>query len=117
MKTIKLLIIGIVISLASGCATYDSTTVEKTVKEVKILETGLEEGSYKYLEMVGAFLQKDDFSDKNPTKEQVNIVLIEKAKKLGADAVINVTYKSGVRMGSWGFMEAKGEAVRINGSK
>ena len=30
-----------------------------------------------------------------PKKEQINIILSENAKKLGADAVINVTYKKG----------------------
>ena len=43
----------------------------------------------------------------------LSVALIEKAKLLGADAVINVTYSSGVGFTTWGYMDAKGKAVRF----
>jgi len=32
---------------------------------------------------------------------------------MGADAVINVTYASGVGFTTWGYMDAKGVAVKL----
>lgn len=51
---------------------------------------------------------------KDPTKEQANEDLIEKARLLSADAVINVTYKSGVGFTTWGYINAKGTAVKFD---
>lgn len=125
MKAIKLLAIVIVVSLASGCAayrtnsdvTFDSTVVQKTASKVKILETGLADVSYASLGTVEAVVKKLTLFHKDPTKEQVNIVLIKKGEKLGADAVINVIYNSGVGMLTWGYMEGVGEAVKIQSGK
>ena len=125
MKAIKLLAIVIVVSLASGCAAYrtnsdvtsDSTVVQKTASKVKILETGLADVSYASLGTVEAVVKKLTLFHKDPTKEQVNIVLIKKGEKLGADAVINVIYNSGVGMLTWGYMEGVGEAVKIQSGK
>ena len=49
---------------------------------------------------------------KAPTIEDVNLKLQEMAAGIGADAVVNVTYDSGVSMTSWRSMKAKGLAVR-----
>lgn len=41
-------------------------------------------------------------------------MLAEQAKKLGADAVINVSYKRGINMATLPKLDARGQAVRIN---
>lgn len=125
MKILKLLTIGIVVSLASGCANYrtnsdvnfDSTPVQKTASEVKILETCLLVGDYESLGMVEAVVKRSKVSHKDPTEEQVNLLLIEEGQKLKADAVINIAYKSGAGMTNFGYMVGKGEAVKINSGK
>ncbi|WP_088279877.1 heavy metal-binding domain-containing protein [Ideonella sp. A 288] len=47
----------------------------------------------------------------DPTKEQANLALIEKARALGADAVIRVTCEIGIGFTTWGYIDAKGTAV------
>jgi uncharacterized protein YbjQ (UPF0145 family) len=49
----------------------------------------------------------------DPTEEQANVVLSEKAKRIGADAVINVTYESKKSYTSWGVITARGIAVKF----
>jgi hypothetical protein len=49
---------------------------------------------------------------KSPTMEDVNLKLQEMAAGIGADAVVNVAYNSGVSMTSWRSMKATGLAVR-----
>lgn len=51
--------------------------------------------------------------NKRPSEEQINVKLREQASKLGADAIINVTYKPGVIPSSWRGMTAKGTAVKL----
>lgn len=120
MKSIKIVILGLFVSLGSGCASYrtnsdisfESTSGTETATKVEILESGLEKGGYEVIGPVEAVVKKLTVFHKDPTKEQVNVVLAEKASKLNADAVINVKYKSGVGMTTWGYMEGKGEAVK-----
>ena len=50
---------------------------------------------------------------KDPTREQANEALIEKARSMGANAVVNITYSSGIGFTTWGYIDAKGTAVRL----
>ena len=47
-------------------------------------------------------------------KEQANEALIEKARIIGADAVIKVTYESGIGFTTWGYIDAKGVGVKFS---
>ncbi len=49
---------------------------------------------------------------KAPTMEDVNFKLQELAASVGANAVVNVTYKSGMSLTSWKSMKATGLAVK-----
>lgn len=51
--------------------------------------------------------------NKRPTEDEINVKLRQKAAKLGADAVINVTYTKGVIPSSWRGMTAAGTAVKL----
>ena len=51
--------------------------------------------------------------NKRPSEDDVNLILREKASKLGANAVINVTYDAGVIPSSWKGMTARGTAVKL----
>ena len=42
-----------------------------------------------------------------------NEALIEKARSMGANAVVNITYSSGIGFTTWGYIDAKGTAVRL----
>lgn len=49
----------------------------------------------------------------DPTRAQVNSILAEKTRRLGGNAVINVKYKEGVGMMTWGYISAEGMAVKL----
>lgn len=48
-----------------------------------------------------------------PTLEDVNLKLREKASRLGANAVISVSYSRGITLTSWRGMSASGLAVLL----
>jgi hypothetical protein len=50
--------------------------------------------------------------NKRPTEEEINVKLRQKAARLGADAIIDVTYTKGVIPSSWRGMTATGTAVK-----
>ena len=41
--------------------------------------------------------------------------LSEKARAIGADAVINVAYRNGVGFTTWGYIDASGTGVKLAG--
>lgn len=79
-----------------------------------ITEDDLIDKNCKTIEQIDASVKKLTVFHKNPTKEQVNFVLSEKAKKLDANAVRNVKYTSGVGLTTWGYMDAQGDASKCD---
>ena len=115
-------IIGIILcSLMTGCANYrtnsdiefDSTDVGDMKPSIPVGPSKLDKGRYTIIERVIAIVKKLSLFHDRPTKEQADIVLAEKGKEKGADAVINVKYDSGVGFDTWGYIEASGDAVKI----
>ena len=104
----------------SGCATYrtDSNITSEpgpavsSKASVLILE-GIPDKKYKELGPVEVSVKKLTAFHKDPTKEQANEALIEKARIIGADAVIKVTYESGIGFTTWGYIDAKGTGVKF----
>ena len=113
--------VAILLAVVSGCASYrtDTGTSFSSTKgvvnptKVVITETSLPEKKYTSLGVVEGEVKKLTIFHSDPTKEQVNVVLSEKAAALGADAVINVLYKNGIGLTTWGYIEAKGTAVKF----
>ena len=120
MKNIRYLIGMLVIVSMTGCASYrtnsdvefDAIEVEKVETNIQILEGDLTDTTYSVIGPIEAKVKKLTIFHKNPTKEQVDIVLVEKAKKMGANAVINVSYSGGVGFTTWGYMKGEGTAVK-----
>ncbi|MDO9591749.1 MAG: hypothetical protein Q7I98_00980 [Erysipelotrichaceae bacterium] len=116
----KLSMLALSFLVLSGCAgyrtntsrTFDSTSVEKN-QHVMIYEDSLPNKKYTDLGKIKAEVKKLTAFHSDPTKEQVNAVLCDKATNLGADAVINVHYKSGIGFSTWGYIEAEGNAVKF----
>lgn len=134
MKTNVLCLMSIV-TLLSGCASYrtDSsvttsdgnvshsptqTEITKTsgMADIKIYE-GSPAGDKKYSDLgkVEVSVKKLTIFHKDPTREQANEALRAKAAELGANAVINVRYESGIGAMTWGYMDAFGQAIRFLG--
>jgi hypothetical protein len=116
----------------SGCASYRvSSNVESpgparsspsgtptqasaaTANKVLLSESDILDRQYKKLGPIEVSVKKLTVFHKNPTKELANEALIERARVLGADAVINIKYKSGVGLTTWGYIDANGVAVKF----
>ncbi len=112
----------LLVVFASGCASYrtdtnvsfDKTAGVSNQSNILILESGYSDKTYKSLGMVSGEVKKLTIFHDDPTREQVHVVLSEKAKAIGADAVINVTYESGMGMTTWGYLKGTGEAIKID---
>ena len=121
MKKIHLVVVLLATVLASGCATYrTSSNITSSANpvisgntKVLISEDSLPNRKYKVIGPIEVSVKKRSALDKDPTKEQANEVLIEKARTIGADAVINVKYESGIGWMTWGYMDAKGTGVKL----
>jgi Putative heavy-metal-binding len=112
----------VVVAIAlSGCATYrtDSNIPSQPASSVipqtnvLILE-GIPDTKYKELGPIEVSVKKLTVFHKDPTKDQANEALAEKARIIGANAVINVTYKSGIGFTTWGYIDAKGTGVKLD---
>jgi hypothetical protein len=110
----------------SGCASYrtdsniapeptptaTATATASAKSNVLILE-GVPNKKYKEIGPIEVSVKKLTVFHKDPTREQANEALAEKARIIGADAVIKVTYESGVGFTTWGYIDAKGTGVKM----
>ncbi len=118
----KQLTLAVCLIALSGCSSYrtnsdmgfDSTDT-LPAHTANLLPIGIDVTGKKYDELgtVKASIKKLTAFHKNPTQEQANIILSHEAKKLDADAVIDVTYDSGIALDSWGRMKAEGTAIKF----
>ena len=114
-------LLALVLATASGCASYrvssnvESTSMPSPSGAVQILlaEDNLPGRNYTEIGPVEVSVKKLTIFHRNPTKERTNEALMEKARALGANAVINIKYKSGIGFTTWGYMDAKGTAVKL----
>ena len=121
LNRISLLVLVFGIVTTSGCATYrtssniklEPATVVDTTTHVIISEGDLPDRKYKEVGPIEVSVKKLTAFHKNPTKKQANEALVEKARLIGANAVINVIYQSGIGFTTWGYMDAKGTGVKI----
>lgn len=81
---------------------------------VLITEDSLADKNCKTLEQIDVSVKKLTLFHKDPTKEQANYVLSEKAKMLNANVVRNVKYTSGIGMTTWGYIDAQGDASKCD---
>jgi len=114
-------LLAVVVAMTAGCATYrtDSNIQSKppdaATPSVKVLLTEDSLRGRKSTEIgpIEVSVKKLTVVDKDPTKEQANEALIEKARSIGANAVIKIAYTSGVGSTTWGYMDAKGLGVKL----
>lgn len=119
----KAALLGVMLmaALTTGCASYrTSSNIETTAPaslaagtKVLIAEDSLPNRKYTAVGPIEVSVKKLTIFHKDPTKEQANEALSEKARTIGADAVVNVTYKSGIGLTTWGYMDAKGTGVKL----
>jgi Putative heavy-metal-binding len=66
---------------------------------------------YRMIDTVKATVKAPTLFHNAPSLDSVNSRLREQALKMGANAVINVTYKRGISLTSWKALTATGTAV------
>jgi len=121
LKRIALLSAVVVAALTSGCASYrtssnitsDAPAGLPANTKVLISEDSLPGRKYKEIGPIEVSVKKLTVFHKDPTKEQANEALSEKARAVGADAVINTRYKSGIGFTTWGYIDANGTGVKL----
>jgi len=125
MRTIRRVILGVsVAAMLSACATWSTSSVDRkdptaAVKPSDPASISLTEGDsnrrYTSLGDISVTVNKTTVFNKDPTREDVNQKLKEKAAELGADAVILVRYgEGGMSLMSWGSLEGRGRAIKYN---
>jgi hypothetical protein len=80
---------------------------------ILIVEGPLHGRRYQELGPIDVGVKKLTIFHADPTRAQADRALVERARIVGADAVINVTYESGVGLTTWGYMDARGTAVKF----
>ena len=118
-----ILVLTILSSLMlTGCAAYrtekdaalPTAATTLSTKKILIREDALAERKYKELGPVTGEVKKLTMFHSDPTRDQVNLILTEKAQAMGADAVVKVTYKTGIGLMTWGYIEATGVGVKFD---
>jgi len=105
----------------AGCASYrvssnvapTTSMVSTTTAPVVVLENSPPDRQYTVVGPIEVSVKKLTVFHEDPTKEQADAALVERARALGADAVINVSYESGIGFTTWGYIDAKGTAVKF----
>jgi len=121
LKRIGLIVVLVAGVLSSGCATYRASSnitsespSTKLDTIILITEGSLPDRKHTVIGPIEVSIKKLTIFNKDPTKEMVNEALTEKARAIGADAVINVIYKSGVGFTTWGYMDGNGTGVKFS---
>src|ERR1700749_2173629 len=109
----------------SGCGTYARTSTDtapgapdtsglakKNPNQIVLTEGDITNRRYTSLGDISVTVRKVTIFDTDPTQEQVNQALKERAAELGADAVVLVRYGTvGIGLTSWGVLDGNGRAV------
>ena len=108
----------------SACATWSTSSVERKDQATAAKPTNAAgitvseaDSNRKYVSLgdISVTVNKTTVFNKDPTRDDVNQKLKEKAAELGADAVILVRYgEGGMSMMSWGSLEGRGRAIKYN---
>lgn len=119
MNKTKLFLIILVPALFTGCGAYRTQSgieiPENTVSaatDILITSESLDNKNCTTIEHIDASVKKLTAFHDDPTKEQVDYVLSQKAKSLNANVVRNVEYSSGIGFTTWGYMDAEGDASK-----
>jgi hypothetical protein len=114
-------LLAVVVASTAGCASYRTSSnieskpapVAAPAAQVLLAKDGLPGRKYTELGPIEVSVKKLTVFHKDPTKEQANEALIEKARSIGANAVVNIKYTSGIGFTTWGYIDAKGVGVKL----
>ncbi|MDT0137743.1 hypothetical protein [Acidovorax sp. PRC11] len=129
MNFTRIASIACLAAACTGCATWSTSNVDassadakdamqtlaaRSPAEVRVTDGDVVDQRYVSLGDITVTVNKTTVFHPNPTREQVNEKLREKAAELGADAVIFVRYGAGgMSLVSWNSLEGKGRAIKF----
>jgi hypothetical protein len=110
-----------VVLATGGCASYRvSSNVDSvpgvatsTAVDIYAADAKLPDRKFKEVGPIEVSVKKLTVFHADPTKEQANLALIERARQIGANAVIGVTYSTGIGFTTWGYIDAKGTGIKF----
>ena len=106
-----------ILAVSAAPATADSDEAFVVVNEemgVPVFAEDIADRPYRIVGPVSAGVRKATIFSKKPSKEKIYREVWERGEKMGADAVVNVTYgESKVTLDSWGKTRALGFAIRF----
>lgn len=104
----------------TGCSTYRVTSnipaadsVSPMRGPVMLVQGELPERDYRELGPIEVTVRKGSPFMNAPTQQQADVALIQKARDMGAEAVIRINYQSGFDILSWGHIKASGVGVQF----
>lgn len=114
---IKLIVTSLIFFTLCSCTTRSSSKFSGKTKtalsdEIFLTESETISQPFEKLGRIEAVVKKNMLLFPNPKKSQVDQELIQKARVIGADAVIDLEYSGGIGFTTWGYMKASGIAVR-----
>lgn len=109
------------VALSSGCASYRVSSsldgkplgTSTSLAPVQIFEGQPEGKKFTRIGQVDVSIKKLTIFHSDPTRDMANAALTEKARSMGANAIINVNYVTGVGLTTWGYIDAMGMGVKI----
>ncbi|RXJ88091.1 hypothetical protein [Arcobacter sp. CECT 8985] len=119
-QLLNLTVIAVIGFSFSGCGAYRSSSgisVPENItnkSNIILTEKDFNDKECQTIKHIDASVKKLTLFHKDPTKEQVDYILLEKAKKLNANVIRNIKYKSGVGFTTWGYIDAEGDASKCN---
>jgi len=109
-------------TLLPGCASYRITSnipspaASASIPEypVRLIKGDQLDQPYHVLGPIKVVVRKTSPFLKTPDEREANIALRQKARQIGADAVIDVSYQPGFDIISWGHIAAEGTGVKYD---
>lgn len=119
----NLLLVGIVFALVlslAGCISspiaHYTTGIPKgdttNAANVTLYDKGASPYPYRKLKKLHVSAKEVFILSTRPTKDDAQTAMRQAAAAIGADAVIDVHYSTGIGIGTWGYYDAGGMAVR-----
>jgi hypothetical protein len=96
----------------SGAVGTVDAAKPRTASDIRITEGDITDHKYRVIGDISVNVNKTTIFNSDPTREQIDEKLREKAMELNADAVILVRYGTvGIGLMSWGSLDGKGRAI------
>ena len=117
---LRVFVVSCVLVLLSGCTGYRMTSnlpPTSADREIEAYPVTITEGDldvpYEEIGPLEVVIRPASMLNAKPTQRHAQLGLVQKAREMGASAVIHVTYEEGFDVISFGHIQASGVAVKV----